>query len=88
MKVSTGHVRILTVPVARRCALWRSRVFLREGSLAGRMPAKPRGPDELLLRSGVHHCRRVAALFAAGCQLALRLRVGVVDPRAKRRFWD
>ena len=23
-----------------------------------------------------------------GCQLALRLRVGVVDPGAKRRFWD
>ena len=26
--------------------------------------------------------------FAAGCRWALRLRVGVVDPRAKRRFWD
>ena len=26
--------------------------------------------------------------FASGCQLELRFGVGVVDPRAKRRFWD
>ena len=38
--------------------------------------------------AGVRDRRRVAASFAAGCQLALGLRVGVVDPRAKRRFWD
>jgi len=37
---------------------------------------------------GVQEHRRVAASFAAGCQLALRFGVGVVDPRAKRRFWD
>jgi putative transposase len=29
-----------------------------------------------------------ATLLAVGCERALRLRVGVVDPRAKRRFWD
>ena len=44
------------------------------------------GPIGLVL--GVRERCRLAASFAAGCQLALRLGVGVVDPRAKRRFWD
>ena len=71
----------------RSVCLWRSRVSC--ARVARRQDAgETAGPDGLLLRSGVHHCRRVATLFAVGCQLALRLRVGVVDPRAKRRFWD
>src|ERR1019366_7691036 len=40
---------------------------------------------------GAGACRILVArrrLFAAGCQLALGCGVGVVDPRAKRRFWD
>ena len=38
--------------------------------------------------SGVRKHRRAATSLAAGCQRALRFRVGVVDPGAKRRFWD
>jgi FAD binding domain len=37
---------------------------------------------------GVRERRRVAASFAAGCRLGLGSGVGVVDPGAKRRFWD
>ena len=32
--------------------------------------------------------RRVATSFAERCQSALGFCQGVVDPRAKRRFWD
>ncbi|MGH2867844.1 MAG: IS256 family transposase [Solirubrobacteraceae bacterium] len=38
--------------------------------------------------SGVRERRHVVTWFAAGCQLALRFRVGVVGPGAKRRIWD
>jgi hypothetical protein len=38
--------------------------------------------------SGVREPALLMVSFAAGCQLALGFGVGVVDPRAKRRFWD
>jgi hypothetical protein len=38
--------------------------------------------------SGVRGPALLVASFAAGCQLALGFGVGVVDPGAKRRFWD
>jgi hypothetical protein len=60
---------------------------LREGRSPGG-DAGETGSDRRLGCQGRRDRRRVAASFAAGCQLALRLGVGVVDPRAKRRFWD
>jgi hypothetical protein len=52
------------------------------------MAANPALGEKDCLRLGVRKRRRVAAWFAAGCQVELGLCVGVVDPRAKRRFWE
>ncbi len=51
---------------------------LAQGLIGGGMP----------MVLGVREPTLLVASFAAGCQMALRFGVGVVDPRAKRRFWD
>ncbi len=53
---------------------------------AGRAGLGGIGPGSLVV--GVREHCRFATSVATGCQRELRLGVGVVDPRAKRRFWD
>ena len=74
--------------------LWRRLVAAR-GSLAGTDVGETRfgwglqravGAGGLVV--GVRNRRRVATSLPLGCQRELRFRVGVVDPGAKRRFWD
>jgi hypothetical protein len=45
-------------------------------------------PGRCRLNLGMRDRRRVAAFSRFGVSLALGLDVGVVDPGAKRRFWD
>ena len=62
--------------------------WLREGSLAGRDAGETRARMSDLPGLGRAGSSSHATPVAAGCQLALGCGVGVVDPRAKRRFWD
>jgi hypothetical protein len=69
----------------------RSRRVLGAPQIAGDRVGLESGRGLPLVRAGFWACESVVASrrsLATGCQLELRFGVGVVDPRAKRRFRD